>query len=176
MFTIVPAELEDIPKLNNLIEKSVKELSTTYYSSAQIKSALLHVFGVDTQLILDGTYFLVKFKDEIAGCGGWSKRDTLYGGDQAKGSTDPLLDPMIYPARIRAFFVHPNWARKGVGTVLLAHCSSAASQSGFKSLQLAATLPGVPFYQKLGFEEVERSDALLADGVILPLYIMRKLL
>jgi len=174
MFTIVPAQAGDITNLNKLIEASVKKLSVNYYTVAQIDSALKYVFGVDTQLIHDGTYYLVMSGNDIAGCGGWSKRDTLYGGDQAKAQEDPLLDPAIHPARIRAFFVHPDWARKGVGSELLNYCSDAAKRSGFTTLQLAATLPGVPFYTKLGFEPVEDSEAMLPDGEILKLCIMKK--
>jgi GNAT superfamily N-acetyltransferase len=174
MFKIVPAHFKDIATLNMLIEGSVRKLSTNYYSAAQIESSLKYIFGVDTQLIHDGTYYLVMSGNDIAGCGGWSKRDTLYGGDQAKAIEDPLLDPTRHAARIRAFFVHQDWARKGVGSALLNYCSVAAAASGFKSLQLAATLPGVPFYAKLGFEKVEDSEAILADGEILQLCIMKK--
>jgi GNAT superfamily N-acetyltransferase len=174
MFTIVPAQPGHISNLNKLIEESVKKLSINYYTDAQINSALKYVFGVDTQLIHDGTYYLVMSGNDLAGCGGWSKRDTLYGGDQAKAQEDPLLDPVIHPARIRAFFVHPNWARKGVGSALLNYCADEAIKSGFKSLQLAATLPGVPFYVKLGFELQEDSEAMLPDGEILKLCIMKK--
>ena len=174
MLTITTAKQEDIPLLQKLIEESVRRLSIDYYSPRQIESALTYVFGIDTQLIADETYYVVRSDNEIAGCGGWSKRNTLFGGDQTKGLEDPLLDPEKDPARIRAFFVHPNWARKGVGTELLTFCEKAAASNGFTSLQLAGTLPGIPFYLRLGFKEVEHKNIVLGNGELLQLCIMKK--
>ncbi len=118
------AQMEDIPALEDLILDSVSVLSLPYYTAKQISSALAHVFGPDTQLILDGTYFVAEADNQIAGSGGWSKRKTLFGGDQAKSPADPLLDPAKDAARIRAFYVHPRWARKGVATKILTACEA----------------------------------------------------
>ncbi|MEO8032400.1 MAG: GNAT family N-acetyltransferase [Gemmatimonadota bacterium] len=154
------ASLDDIPALNRLIDRSVRGLSPGYYSPMQIDNALRHVFGPDTQLIADGTYFLIESPEGLAAAGGWSKRRTLYGGDQMKNADDPLLDPLHEPARIRAFFVDPDWARRGLGRQLYTHCSRQASAAGFRQLELMATLPGVPLYRALGFEELERVVAV----------------
>src|SRR3977135_949008 len=126
------ATIEDIPALEELIRKSVSELSVEYYSEQQIQSALSHVFGVDTQLILDGTYFIAEVEKQIAGSGGWSMRKTLFGGDHSKSDkTDPLLDPRKDAARIRAFYVNPQFSRRGVATAILAACEEAARSAGF---------------------------------------------
>lgn len=166
---------DDVPSIVKLIDASVRGLSANYYSGAQIDQALLHVFGPDTQLIADRTYFVVDSPDDgLAASGGWSRRRTLYGGDQHKGAAaDPLLDPATEPARIRAFFVHPAYARRGLGRRVFEACRASAEAAGFSSLQLGATLPGVPFYERLGFTALERVDAPLPDGV-LPVMLMRR--
>lgn len=152
----------------------MRELSRGYYTTAQVESALRHVFGPDTQLIADGTYGVIPAPDgSLAAAGGWSRRRTLYGGDQMKGAEDPLLDPAREPARIRAFFVHPRWARQGLARRLFEHCAAEATAAGFRTMELMATLPGEPLYRALGFEPVESSEALLPDGVRLPLVRMR---
>ncbi len=151
--------MEDLPALQRLIEESVRGLSAPFYTPAQIESALVHVFGPDTRLIADGTYFVVSGHEGLAAAGGWSRRRTLYGGDQMKQGEDPLLDPAVEPARIRAFFVHPAWARRGLGRELYNRCAAEAKAAGFHSLELMATLPGEPLYRALGFKEVERSVA-----------------
>lgn len=168
------ATRDDIPVLKELIQISVRELSKGYYSDKQIESALIHIFGVDTQLIDDGTYFVAESNDQIVGCGGWSKRKTLYGGDQLKETEDPLLDPETDPARIRAFFVHPSWARRGIGSQIMEACERAALEAGFKELELAATLPGEPLYKAFGYEAMEHMEAPLAGGETLPGVRMRK--
>src|ERR1700742_279737 len=119
-----PARLADVPALEALIPISVRALQTAHYSPAQIEAALGPVFGVDQQLIRDGTYFVVEDAGQIVGCGGWSKRKTLYGGDRDRPGEDEELDPQHDPARIRAFFVHPHWARKGIGRRILECCES----------------------------------------------------
>lgn len=164
---------EDVAALMPLIESSVRALGAGYYDARQIESSIRHVFGVDTQLVRDGTYFVVEGPRGPVACGGWSKRATLYGGDQHKArGEDPLLDPDIDPARIRAFFVHPSWTRRGLASRLLAACEAAAEADGFTTFELAATLSGVPFYRALGFEERERIDVALPDGVVLPVVRM----
>jgi GNAT superfamily N-acetyltransferase len=164
----------DLPALRTLIPRSVRALSRSYYSDAQIEGAIEHVFGPDTQLIADRTYFVVEAGGAIVGCGGWSRRRTLYGGDQMKDGVDPLVDPATEPARIRAFFVDPDWARRGIGTRLLDACVGAARGAGFRRLELAATLPGEPLYRAFGFEPLERIEAPLPDGLGLPIVRMAR--
>jgi GNAT superfamily N-acetyltransferase len=168
------ATFNDIPYLNKMIGLSVRGLSTDYYTSNQIESAIKYIFGVDTQLIIDGTYYVAEIDDITVGCGGWSKRNTLYGGDQHKGIEDPLLDPKHDAARIRAFFVHPEYARQGIGRHIINICESAAMSNGFSSYELGATLPGVPLYLAMGYQAVEWIDALLPDGEVLGIVKMRK--
>src|SRR5271165_5254356 len=140
----------DIPALRRLIRASVLGLQAADYSPQQLQLALERVFGVDTQLIDDGTYFVAEAQvDEgtvAAGCGGWSKRRTLYGSDHCAGREDALLDPHHEAAKIRAFFVHPAWARRGVGSKILEVCEAAAAAAGFGRLEMGATLTGVPLY------------------------------
>jgi len=162
----VPA---DVPALSTLIRESVLGLSRDDYSPEQLASALVHLFGVDTRLIEDGTYYVVESGGRAIACGGWSRRRTLFGGDQYAGRSDDRLDPAAEPARIRAFFVHPDWARRGVGRLLLAHCEQAARSSGFQRFELAATLTGIPFYEREGFGLIERTNLELPDGVRFPL-------
>ena len=169
-----PAKIEEVAELEQLIAASVRGLSAEYYSSEQIESALIHVFGIDTQLILDGTYFVAEIENQIVGCGGWSKRKTLFGGDQAKRNEDNLLDPKIDAARIRAFFIHPDFARRGIGKQIIDACESAAKFAGFQQLELAATLPGEPLYRAVGCEVIERFDLSFPNGVLLPLVRMGK--
>jgi N-acetylglutamate synthase-like GNAT family acetyltransferase len=168
------ATVGDIPALEELIPQSVRLLSISYYTAEQIESALVHVFGVDTQLIEDGTYYVAEMEGGIVGCGGWSKRRTLYGGDQAKPEVDSLLDPETDAARIRAFFVHPDHKRKGVGSRIMEACELSAREAGFSTLELAATLPGEPLYKAFGYEVAERFETALPDGITLPLARMTK--
>jgi len=163
----------DIPALSALIEASTRELSVGFYAPEQIEAAVTHVFGVDSQLIVDGTYYLIEEDHEPVAAGGWSARRTLYGGDQTKGADDPMLDPAVDAARIRAFFVHPRWARRGLARRLYAQCARAAWMAGFRSLELVATSPGEPLYIALGFSVVERS-AVHAAGVAIPCATMRR--
>jgi GNAT superfamily N-acetyltransferase len=172
--TTRPATFDDIPALNEMIALSVRGLSKDYYTPAQIESAIKYVFGVDTQLVSDGTYYIAEMDGTTVGCGGWSKRNTLYGGDQHKETEDPLLDPEHDAARIRAFFVHPDYARQGIGRHIINVCEAAAQNSGFTSFELGATLPGVPLYAAMGYKAIERIDAALPDGELLGIVKMRK--
>jgi len=174
--TTRPATFADIPALNEMIALSVRGLSTDYYTPNQIESAIKYVFGVDTQLVTDGTYYVAEIDNATVGCGGWSKRNTLYGGDQHKEVEDPLLDPRYDAARIRAFFVHPAYARQGVGRHIINVCETAAKNNGFNSFELGATLPGVPLYTAMGYEIMERIDAHLPDGELLGIVKMRKII
>jgi GNAT superfamily N-acetyltransferase len=163
----------DIPALRQLIEQSVRALSEGFYSAAQIESALRYVFGADTQLITDRTYYVIPAEaGALAAAGGWSRRATLYGGDQMKDAADPLLDPQTQPARIRAFFVHPSFARRGLARQLFERCARDALAAGFHSLELMATLPGEALYRALGFNELERLTTTLPDGTGLPVVRM----
>jgi len=164
----------DIPALTRLIEDSARVLSRGFYTDQETESAIRHVFGVDTTLVDDGTYYVVELDGQLAGCGGWSKRNTMYGGDQRPVGEASLLDPEREPARIRAFFVAPTAARKGVGRRLLQHCEDAATAAGFRSLTLMATLPGVPFYAALGFRAMKDVVDVLPDGVPLKFVKMDK--
>ncbi len=169
------ATIADIPALRELIRESVSELSANYYSSVQIERALSHVFGVDTQLILDQTYFVAEVENQIAGSGGWSKRKTLFGGDQRKSSRiDRLLDPGTEAARIRAFYVHPRWSRRGVGSKLLKSCEDAARLAGFNRVELVATLPGEPLYLAKGYEKAEAVEIETPDAESLSAFRMTK--
>jgi GNAT superfamily N-acetyltransferase len=170
----------DIPKMREVIDASVRGLQPGFYTQAQIDGALASVYGVDTQLIADGTYFIAESIDkhgaaeDVAGCGGWSKRKTLYGGDQFAGREDSLLDPARDAAKIRAFFVAPRWARKGVGTLILDACESAAIAAGFTRLEMGATLSGVAFYEARGYAKLESLEVPLEHGVQLPIVRMAK--
>ncbi len=169
------ATSSDILKLNELIELSVRSLSVGYYTELQVESALRYVFGVDTQLISDGTYYIVESSTgELIAAGGWSRRRTLYGGDQMKEVADPLLNPETDAARVRAFFVHPAAARCGLGRRLYHRCAMDAARAGFRTLELVATLPGERFYLALGFMPLERSSVTLPDGEALDVVHMSR--
>ncbi len=177
------AEAHDIPGLRELIAASVRGLQLRDYSSAQLESALRTVYGVDTQLISDGTYFAAEEVEPLlesshgallVGCGGWSKRKTLYGGDQVAGRQDSLLDPAMDAAKIRAFFVHPAWARRGIGGMILEACETAAIAAEFRRLEMGATLTGIPFYRAKGYVELEGVEVPLENGLTLPIVRMEK--
>lgn len=163
--SIKPSTLEEIPALNAMIAESARELSRGFYTEQEAESAIRFVFGVDTALVKDGSYFTAWLDGRLAGCGGWSRRNTLYGGDQRPVGQDDFLDPAHDAARIRAFFVAPDAARRGVGMAIFKACRDAAFAHGFRRLELMATLPGVPFYKVLGFEKIEEVADMLPDGV-----------
>lgn len=174
-FKIRAATAADIPVLQALIERSGIELSAGFYTTEQARAITREVFGVDTQLIRDGTYFAIEEKGRIVACGGWSKRSTPYGGDQHKVAPDRLLDPAGEPAKIRAFFVDPGMERLGLGSMLMQHCTGHARLAGFASLELTATMPGVPLYTAHGFVPVhDLSLALECGQVAVPMRVMRK--
>lgn len=177
-FLIRLATASDVSTLASLIELSVRGLQGRDYSPQQIELALKTVYGVDTQLIADRTYFAVEATTGesllLVGCGGWSKRKTLFGGDVWAAREDSLLDPQRHAAKIRAFFVHPKWARLGIGTAILDACENAARANGFTRCEMGATLTGVPFYRKKGYEEMESLAVPLPGGVSLPIVRMAK--
>lgn len=154
-YSLRRATLADVAALDALIDRSVRGLGAGYYTPGEIEAGLRHVFGVDTQLVIDGTYYVIELEGVPAACGGWSGRQTLFGGDRHKSGIDHRLDPSQVPARIRAFFVDPAHARRGLGRRLYEVCAEAARAAGFHSLELMATLPGVPLYAALGFEPHE---------------------
>jgi len=183
--TIRLAEDRDVPKLSRLIAASVRGLQAGDYSAGQLDRALESVYGVDTRLIADGTYFVAEVRTAggetgepeartMVGCGGWSRRKTLFGGDQYAGREDSLLNPATDAAKIRAFFVHPQWARRSIGGMILEACESAALAQGFRRLEMGATLTGIPFYRSKGYVELERMEAPLGDGLTLPIVKMGK--
>jgi GNAT superfamily N-acetyltransferase len=170
------ATLDDIPVLERLIPASVRALQAGDYTAEQMEGALGTVFGVDTQLIRDGTYFVAEVGGRIVGCGGWSRRRTLFGSDGVPGKDDAWLDPRADAARIRAFFVDPAWARRGIGSRIMQACEAAAREMGFTRLELVATLTGEPLYCVHGFEAVERFEVPLRTGPGLPVVRMTKAL
>jgi GNAT superfamily N-acetyltransferase len=170
-----PARVEDVPALNSLIGLSARTLCRPEYTDAQIEAALRGAWGVDTQLITDETYFVAEADGQIVGCGGWSRRQTLFGSDHQPGRSPAELDPRTDAARIRAFFVHPDAARRGIGTALLELSESEARKHGFRTAELAATLSGWNLYRRHGYVETERRSYEV-DGVSLPLIFMTKAL
>ena len=172
------AAVADIPRLREIIEASVRGLQANDYSPTQLEGALRSVYGVDSQLIADGTYLVAEDISQpdptIVACGGWSKRKTLYGGDQYAGREDSLLDPAHDAAKIRAFFVHPKFARRGIGSMILEACEDAARAAGFVRFEMGATLSGVAFYKAKGYVEVENQAVPLGNGETLSIVKMSK--
>ena len=169
-----PALPADVPLLDALIAQSGRGLAAPFYTPRQAEALTTYVFGVDSQLVADGTYLVIEQDGRIVACGGWSKRRTLYGGDQTKVGPDPLLDPTSEPARIRAGFVDPAHARQGLGRQLMDACTAAARAAGFTALALVSTLPGEPLYRASGFEAVERFELDLPGPTRVPVVRMRK--
>jgi GNAT superfamily N-acetyltransferase len=166
------ARREDMPALLPLIDVAIGELQKGFLDEAQIASSRA-IMGVDTQLIDDGTYFVVESDGRLAGCGGWSRRATLYGGDHSDGRDPELLDPARDPAKVRAMYTHPAFARRGVGRLILSLCESAAAAEGFAMLELMGTMSGRPLYEAAGFTVIEHvADG--SGGVPVPLVRMRK--
>jgi GNAT superfamily N-acetyltransferase len=168
------ATMDDVGVLEVLIPLSVRTLQAAYYSPAQMEAALGPVFGVDRQLISDGTYFAVERGGQVIGCGGWSRRRAVFGGDSARVGEDTALDSAKDSARIRAFFVHPDWARRGVGRAVLMACEAAIRAAGFRDAVLVATLAGEPLYAACGYSVEERYEVALGDGLALPVVRMGK--
>jgi GNAT superfamily N-acetyltransferase len=174
-FSLRPAGLEDVAELEALIAVSARTLLAPWYSPAQIDAAVGSVFAVDTQLIGDGTYFVAAQGPIIVGCGGWSRRKTLFGADRGHTSdAESALDPARDPARIRAFFVHPECARRGIGGALMRHSEQAAADAGFKTMELVATLAGQPLYAAFGFAAVEHFEIPLRSTLTMPVVRMSK--
>lgn len=169
-----PATPDDVPALTQVMDAAIGELQKAFLDEAQITSSR-QIMGLDTQLIADETYFVIELDGAIAGCGGWSRRATMYGSDSTPGRDAALLDPATDAARIRAMYTHPDHTRRGVGRLILALCEEAARAEGFTSAELVATAAGEPLYRACGYEVVER---LVDDrgGAPVPLALMRKAL
>ncbi|MCF6220462.1 MAG: GNAT family N-acetyltransferase [Robiginitomaculum sp.] len=170
---IVNACRNDLPKLRDLMRKSIESLQAPFLTKTQIRASY-EVMGLDTQLIEDGTYFTVFADKHLAGCGGWSKRATLYGGDHSKGRSARLLDPDTEAARIRAMYTHPDYTRRGIGRLILENCEQAARNAGFARAEMMATLAGVPLYEACGYAKIEEVFDQTSDGTKIPLIRMGK--
>jgi GNAT superfamily N-acetyltransferase len=166
------AQRDDLDLLKALMDTAISENQKTFLDESQIASSRA-IMGLDTQLIDDGTYFIVEADGQLAGCGGWSRRATMYGGDQTPGRSAALLDPTKDAARIRAMYTHPNHTRKGIGRLIISLCEEAAKAEGFTKMELVATLSGEPLYRACGFEPYEE---IVDDrgGAGVPLLRMRK--
>jgi len=173
-FRLRRATMADLPSLAPLIAASARELSRGDYTPEQVEGALLGTFGTDTQLIRDGTYFVIEAEGRLAGCGGWSRRRTLFGGDARAGRDATELDPATDAAKIRAFFIHPDFARRGLATAMLERCEQDAMAQGFTRFELMGTLPGVRLYAARGYRAGERIEWPLGDGLAIPFIPMSK--
>jgi len=168
------ATVADVPALHALIEASVRGLQANDYTQAQIEGALGHALGLDSQLVMDGTYFIAEVGGEMVASGGWRYRATLCGSDGMTGREPASLDPARDAAKIRAIFVHPGWARRGLGTLMLEYCEERAREAGFTRLEMGSTLTGAPLYRLKGYVERERIAIALPNGEALPVIRMTK--
>ena len=169
------AKLAELDELRELMALSIRGLVGAYLDPARVEASF-EIMGVDTQLIEDRTYFAVESEDRIVGCGGWSRRATLFGGDHSAGRDARLLDPAKEPARIRAMYTHPDFARQGIGRIILSSCETAAAGEGFRSLELVATVAGEPFYLAGGFRIIERIDVPTSKGLTIPCARMERMI
>jgi GNAT superfamily N-acetyltransferase len=165
----------DIPVLSGLTARAIRDLLPAFLTPAQV-NASFELMGLDTQLIADATYFVVEDGGAIAGCGGWSRRATLFGGDHTSGRNAALVDPATEPARVRAMYTDPRFVRRGVGRLILRLCENAARAEGFKTAEMAATLAGEPLYSACGYRVIEPFDGVTRDGARVPLLRMGKAL
>ena len=170
------ARIDDLPALNALMTRSIEHLQHGFLSPEQVRASH-QVMGLDTQLVKDQTYFLIECDGHLVGCGGWSWRATLFGGDDSIVAREPaLLDPATDAAKIRAMYVDPDYARRGIGTVIMTLCETAARDAGFAKVEMMATLAGVPLYRMCGYNDIEAVEAMTRDGVVVPLIRMGKAL
>ena len=167
------AHTGDVPALIAIMGAAIAELLKAHLTPEQV-AASHAIMGLDTQLIEDGTYFVAEMDGTLAGCGGWSRRATHFGGDHSPGRDARLLDPATEPARVRAMYTHPNFARRGVGRAILAQCERAAADAGFTTVALVATMGGLPLYRACGYQDVEAFDEPTPGGVAVPLMRMAK--
>lgn len=168
------ATADDLEAIAAVMERSIAELQKPFLDPGQI-AASRRSMGLDTQLVADGTYFCVEVGDNLAGCGGWSRRATLYGGNHSLETRDDrLLDPATEPARIRAMYTHPDFTRRGIGRLILDTCEAAAREAGFRRLEMMATAAGEPLYEACGYHVVQRVDRMAPDGIAVPGAVMAK--
>jgi GNAT superfamily N-acetyltransferase len=167
VFAYRTATFGDLPELRALMAMSIRKLIAAYLDEARVEASF-EIMGIDTRLIDDGTYFVVEDGGQIVGCGGWSRRATLFGGDHSAGRDARLLDPPTEPARVRAMYTHPEFARRGIGRLVLSLCEAAAVGEGFRSLELVATVTGEPLYRACGFSVIERIDVPTSSGLTVP--------
>ena len=172
-FTHRVAQSADIPALKLLMDAAIGELQRGFLTPEEIEASRF-VMGLDTQLVEDGTYFIVESEGRIAGCGGWSRRATLFGGDHSAGRSDVFLDPSKDAARVRAMYTHPGFARRGIGRMILELCERAAAAEGFSRLEMGATLAGEPLYRACGYKVIERLDTDTPLGIRVPILRMGK--
>jgi GNAT superfamily N-acetyltransferase len=163
----------DLPALSALMDASIRGLMAHYLDAVRVEASF-EIMGVDTSLIEDGTYFAVESDGRIIGCGGWSRRATLFGGDHSAGRDARLLDPQSEPARIRAMYTHPDFARQGVGRLVLSLCEADAAREGFQAFELVSTVAGLPLYSSCGYEVIEAIDVPTSKGVTVPCAKMTK--
>lgn len=176
-FVLRAATTDDLPALRTLIAESARQLSVGFYAPTVAESAITHVFGVDTQLVADGTYCVALDADgRMLGCGGWSRWQKLYGGDQTTTEPPTRLDPVRDAARIRAVFTHPDAARRGVASAIVRRCEREARAAGFTRATLVSTLPGEPFYAARGYQVRERQQPVLPDGARFDVVVMERVL
>lgn len=175
-WTIRPAQLHEMEALNDLINVSARTLSQAEYSAQEIEGLIQYVFGVDSELFQDQTYFVIEKEGVPVACGGWSKRRTLFGGDTCETRESGYLDPNKEAAKIRAFFVYPDFSRQGLAKLLMNHCEKAAKEAGFKKMELMSTLPGIKFYQSQGYKGDQKIDYTLPNGRVVKFLPMDKVL
>lgn len=171
--TIRLATSADIPALKGLMERAISQLLPAFLAPEEV-TASHEVMGLDTQLIEDGVYFIVEVDGALAGCGGWSRRATLFGGDHSSGRDAALLDPAVDPARVRAMYTDPEFTRRGVGRLILETCEAKAAAEGFSRCEMAATMAGEPLYAACGYQRIEPFEAETSAGVKVPLVRMGK--
>lgn len=167
------ATMADLLKLRSLMDMSIRKYIGAILDAAGLEASF-ELMGVDTTLIEDRTYFVIEHENQMIGCGGWSRRATLYGGDHTAGRNARLLDPVSEPARVRAMYVHPEFGRRGIGSFLLKLCEAAALQEKFSQLELMSTVSGEALYLERGYQVVERVQAGTSNGVKVPLIRMKK--
>ena len=163
----------DMPDLTVLMKRAIADLLPEFLTPAEVEASFA-VMGLDTQLIEDGTYFVIESGDEIAGCGGWSRRATLFGGNHTRGRDARLLDPMTESARVRAMYTSPDFTRRGIGRKVLSLCEDAARREGFKTVELGATMGGKPLYEACGYKPIELMQVPTPNGVAVPILRMGK--
>lgn len=170
-FTLRLALPADMDAMSPLMERAIRELQAPFLPPDAV-SASFEIMGIDTQLVEDGTYFVAEAAGDVVGCGGWSRRKTLYGGDHTGGRDAAILDPATDAARIRAMYTHPGHTRRGIGRAILEACEGAAHSEGFSRFELMATLAGEPLYRTCGYEVIEETSATTSGGVVIPLRLM----